>query len=281
MKGGLLGERAVFEVWSCYPSPWGSFHSPKSSGRDPIRITQTDEGCLQEEDFQLIPSGGSCREPEALSKQSREGSSWVWLLGVEMQNTGTGLQIAEGISWNPLCQHGSLVWCVWGVGKVSPPRAVVHGPWREFSAAPNKRTTDQEKGESHWSVQVAPNPSHRKGLGMCITGGAEGKLSGPWRGGTGFLIKRRCHCESRDLQERDQAGTRVRSGTLSMVAKQKVDSLAPCPSSMSLTLGGAGALVGVKGHVSPPFQIILLSALEYSAGRRILLWRFRFEARQH
>ena len=30
-----------------------------------------------------------------------------------------------------------------------PPRAVVHGPWREFSAAPNKRTTDQEKGESH------------------------------------------------------------------------------------------------------------------------------------
>ena len=67
-------------------------------------------------------------------------------------------------------------------------------------------------------------------------------------GGEGFFIKRRCHRESRDLQERDQAGTRVRSGTLSMVAKQKVDSLAPCPSSMSLTPGGAGAQVGVKGH---------------------------------
>lgn len=65
----------------------------------------------------------------------------------------------------------------------------------------------------------------------------------------GFLIKWRCHHESRDLQERDQAGTRVGSGTLSMVAKQKVDSLAPCPSSMSLTPGGAGAQEGVKGHL--------------------------------
>lgn len=37
---------------------------------------------------------------------------------------------------------------------------------------------------------MAPNPSHRKGLGMCIAGGAEGKLSGPYgvaagRGGGG------------------------------------------------------------------------------------------------
>ena len=48
-----------------------------------------------------------------------------------------------------LCASMAPWFGVWGVGKVSRPRAVVHGPWRELSAAPNKRTRDQEKGESH------------------------------------------------------------------------------------------------------------------------------------
>ena len=88
--------------------------------------SQTDKGCLQEEGFQLIPSGGSCRGSEALSKQSREGSFWVWLLGAGCR---TGLQTAEGISWSPLCQYGPLVWCL-GSGQGEPPPeqwSTVHG----------------------------------------------------------------------------------------------------------------------------------------------------------
>lgn len=64
------------------------------------------------------------------------------LLGVrEQKNTGTGLQISgrsqleSSVSAGP---EGSLVCCVWGVGKVSPPRRVLHGPGRVLRGAPTK-----------------------------------------------------------------------------------------------------------------------------------------------
>lgn len=45
-----------------------------------------------------------------------------------------------------------------------------------------KGTGDQERCESHRIPQVAPDPSHRKGLGIYRAGRAEGKLNGPCEG---------------------------------------------------------------------------------------------------
>lgn len=87
-------------------------------------------------------SGGNCRETEALSNKAREGSSEKWFLGGVHKNTGTDLEMSERSQQEPAVStgpEGSLVWCVWGGGKVSPSFAVLHDPWEVLRGTPNKR----------------------------------------------------------------------------------------------------------------------------------------------
>lgn len=95
---------------------------------------------------------------------------------------------------------------------------------------------------------------------MCIAAKADGTLSGPCKR---ILNKMECHHVSRGLQEREQAGTRVRLGTPvhhgQSFDHKKMEPLSPHPSSMPLTAGGTGVQEGDGG--TPPFQVILPATL--------------------
>lgn len=114
----------------------------------------------------------------------------------------------------------------------------------------------QERGESHQAAQVAPDPSHRKGLGMCIAVRADGGSSGSCEGIVSKMeVPPYQQRPPREGSSRNQSEARDPHPPQTSSGPHKVESLTPHPASVSPT---PGALVPWREGKE---QLLCLSSL--------------------
>ena len=141
-KRVILGESTVLEIGSCYlPAKGGTSSLPSPGGGTPLESPRWTGASYKWGLVGSFSREGNYRGTEALT-QSQGGAfldmaPWPG----STKERGTGLKISEGSQLDPAMSaepEGSRVWCVWGVGRVSPCSAMLDDPGRVLRDTPNK-----------------------------------------------------------------------------------------------------------------------------------------------